>query len=128
MKKNALFTLCAIVAIVALVTAVKAASLTQLTANLVLPGGGTNEVVYTYPGVHAIVAPVAVYRGGTNGTLSVTYTSSSVTNFALGSIESGKSQLDMTGFPVLRYGNKFTFTSSLTNAIPLIFTFEIVNP
>lgn len=125
MKKNALF---ALLAIAAFAVSAKAASLTQLTSTLVLPGGGTNEVVYSYPGVHAIVAPVAVYRGGTNGTLDVTYSSSVVTNFALGSIASGKSQLDMTGFPVLRYGNSLKFTSSLTNAIPLIFTFEIVNP
>ena len=125
MKKNALFSL---LAIVAFAVSSRAASLTQLTSNLALPGGGTNEVVYSYPGVHAIVAPVAVYRGGTNGTLSVTYTSSSVTNFALGSVDPGESQLDMTGFPVLRYGNTFKFTSSLTNAIPLLFTFEIVNP
>ena len=125
MKKNALFTL---LAIAAFAIAAQAASLTQLTANLALPGGGTNEVVYSYPGVHAIISPTALYRGSTNGTLDVTYSSTVVTNFALGSIEPGKSQLDMTGFPVLRYGNSFKFTSSLTNAIPLIFTFEIVNP
>lgn len=125
MKKNAL---CTLLAIVAFAVSAQSASLTQLTATLALPGGGTNEVVYSYPGVHAIISPTALYRGSTNGTLDVTYSSTVVTNFALGSIESGKSQLDMTGFPVLRYGNKFTFTSSLTNAIPLIFTFEIVNP
>lgn len=125
MKKNALFTLLAIVAFAVLA---RSASLTQLTATLALPGGGTNEVVYSYPGVHAIISPTALYRGSTNGTLDVTYSSTVVTNFALGSIESGKSQLDMTGFPVLRHGNTFKFTSSLTNAIPLLFTFEIVNP
>lgn len=125
MKKNALL---ALLAIAAFAVSAKSASLTQLTATLALPGGGTNEVVYSYPGVHAIISPTALYRGSTNGTLDVTYSSTVVTNFALGSIESGKSQLDMTGFPVLRYGNTFKFTSSLTNAIPLLFTFEIVNP
>lgn len=113
-----------------LATFAGAASLTQLTAVLSLPGGGTgtNVVSYTHPSRHSIVAPVSAFAADTNGNIAVSYNTDAITNFVVGSFASGSLSLDLSKAPTIRYGESYTFTCSATNAATVLFNFEVSNP
>lgn len=96
---------------------------------LTLPGGTTNVVKLFYPGVSSIVAPAAAYAPNTNGTISLTWTSSTSTNaFTLPSFASGSLKLDMTAYPRIEYGGFYTFTDSSTETNKIIVVYDILNP
>ena len=105
-----------------------AASLTLLTAEIQLPGGGTNKLSFSYPGAASVVAPMRAFAPDTNGTISVTYNTASLTNYPVAGFAPGHTTLDMGGFPPLRFGQDYTFTSSETNAVTVLVTYEISAP